>query len=301
LVAVHGQTVFHAPPASWQLVNPWPIAAAAGCPVVTDLRGADLAAGGQGAPITPVADWILFRDRRVGPEAGQTRAIAHLRRFRNITLPPGGAASDGQEAIRARDLCACNHILDAAAQLALGAPFDADGAAAARGAPDPEATAALQALLDAQSRAGRSLGSADELRAKLQQCLGIEQAAPAAARTRGAGLKPAVERLPKHISPEGALATATTAVATTIATALNELTPAPDAILVAGGSVRNRALMTALAARCRAPVATTADFGIDPQYRESVAMAILGCLAADGAPVALPHVTGATRPILSQG
>jgi anhydro-N-acetylmuramic acid kinase len=297
LVAAHGQTVFHDPPASWQLVNPWPIAVAAGCPVVTDLRGADLAAGGQGAPITPIADWILFR------HLAQTRAIVNLGGFCNITLLPAGA---GPEAIRGRDLCACNHVLDAAAQLAFGAPFDADGAAAARGTPDPEVTAALRAMLEVQSRAGRSLGSADELRAELRRCLGFDQAAPATAGTSGAGLRPAGDRLrhPSAISaltPEDTLATATTAVATTIATAVNELDPAPGAILLAGGSVRNRALMTALAARCRAPITTTADFGIDPQYREAAAMAILGCLAADGAPVALPHATGARRPILWQG
>ena len=56
LIAVHGQTIFHRPPVSWQLINPAPIAARFKCPVVFDLRQADLAAGGQGAPITPVAD-----------------------------------------------------------------------------------------------------------------------------------------------------------------------------------------------------------------------------------------------------
>src|SRR5690349_11659226 len=51
LICVHGQTVFHQPPLSWQLMQPAPIAQAVGCPVVYDLRQADLAAGGQGAPI----------------------------------------------------------------------------------------------------------------------------------------------------------------------------------------------------------------------------------------------------------
>ncbi len=61
LIAVHGQTVFHRPPFSWQLIDPTPIARRFGCPVVSDLRQADLAAGGEGAPITPLADWVLFR------------------------------------------------------------------------------------------------------------------------------------------------------------------------------------------------------------------------------------------------
>src|SRR5262245_9739095 len=55
LIAIHGQTVFHAPPISWQLFNPAPIANAFDTPVVFDLRAADLAGGGQGAPITPLS------------------------------------------------------------------------------------------------------------------------------------------------------------------------------------------------------------------------------------------------------
>src|SRR5690606_34298498 len=120
LVAVHGQTVHHEPPVSWQLVNPWPIAQYADCPVVTDLRGADLAAGGQGAPITPIADWLLFRDRREGAGGRQTRVVVNLGGFCNITLLPGrspptggqGGATlrarplPGVEQIQARDVCA---------------------------------------------------------------------------------------------------------------------------------------------------------------------------------------------------
>ena len=72
LVAVHGQTIVHRPPVSWQLVNPAPVAARLACPVVFDLRQADLAAGGQGAPITPIADWVIFR------APGVRRAIVNL-------------------------------------------------------------------------------------------------------------------------------------------------------------------------------------------------------------------------------
>jgi anhydro-N-acetylmuramic acid kinase len=82
LICVHGQTVFHQPPISWQLINPAPIAARFACPVVSDLRQADLAAGGQGAPLTPIADWVLFRDPR------KARAIANLGGFCNATILP---------------------------------------------------------------------------------------------------------------------------------------------------------------------------------------------------------------------
>src|SRR2546421_3561756 len=60
-VAAHGQTLFHHPPDSIQWLDPSLLAAEVGCAVVSDFRRADLAAGGQGAPLVPFADYILFR------------------------------------------------------------------------------------------------------------------------------------------------------------------------------------------------------------------------------------------------
>ena len=80
LIAVHGQTVHHAPPESWQMIDPFPLAHRFNARIVTDLRGLDRAAGGQGAPITPLSDWILYRH----PHA---RAIVNLG---EATPVPGG-------------------------------------------------------------------------------------------------------------------------------------------------------------------------------------------------------------------
>ena len=79
-VTAHGQTIWHAPDErlSWQLLDPWPIVRRLGVPVCHDLRQADLIAGGQGAPITPVADAILYRD------AG-TATIVNLGGICNVT------------------------------------------------------------------------------------------------------------------------------------------------------------------------------------------------------------------------
>ena len=91
LIAAHGQTVFHDPPRSWQLINAAPIAKL-GCPVVFDLRAADLAAGGQGAPITPLADFVFFRDESRGV------AVVNLGGFCNVTVIPeraGRSLEDG--------------------------------------------------------------------------------------------------------------------------------------------------------------------------------------------------------------
>jgi anhydro-N-acetylmuramic acid kinase len=130
LIAVHGQTIFHQPPISWQLINPAPIAARFDCPVVFDLRQADLAAGGQGAPITPIADWIMFRHE------SNRRAIVNLGGFCNITILPSAVARPSRscdesaqplEDIHGFDLCACNHLLDAIAKRTLNAPYDDGG------------------------------------------------------------------------------------------------------------------------------------------------------------------------------
>ena len=127
LVAVHGQTVIHAPPVSWQLFQAAPLAQALGVDVIHDLRAADLARGGQGAPITPLADWILFR------AAQTTRVVVNLGGFCNLTvLPAGGDTS----AVRGQDVCACNQVLDHLARRAFATTYDAGGQRALTGRPD---------------------------------------------------------------------------------------------------------------------------------------------------------------------
>jgi len=208
LVVLHGQTVFHDPPRSWQLINPWAVAARIGCPVVFDLRGADLAAGGQGAPITPLADWVLFRDG-VAP-----RAIVNLGGFCNITLIP---ASARPEDVRGFDVCVCNRLLDHGARRVLGRPYDEDGRTAGSGTIHREALDDLCAQLIAQGQAHRSLGSGDDATEWL-------------------------DRWGERLSPADLLGTAAAA----IGAAVRELLPGGWEVYLAGGGVRNRALTRAL-------------------------------------------------------
>jgi 1,6-anhydro-N-acetylmuramate kinase len=255
LVAIHGQTVFHAPPASWQLLNPWPVAQRLACPVISDLRGADLAARGQGAPITPLADWIIFRHER-------PTAVVNLGGFCNVTWLP--AASAGHARIAGADICPCNHVLDAAARKALGRAYDADGAGACGGTPDPGATRELVSLLDRAASAGRSLGTGDESTGWVD-----------------------ASRLPPH----QLLATVCTAIGSRIAMAAAR--HACTRIVLAGGGSRNRALVAAIraAAGVREVIASSA-LGVPVEARESMEMAVLGLLALDRVPITLPAVTG---------
>lgn len=260
IVALHGQTVFHAPPVSWQMINPWPVARALACPVVYDLRAADLTAGGQGAPITPLADWILFRDRA----EREPRVVVNLGGFCNVTLLPAGA---GPEGVRGRDVCACNQVLDAVARRALGSAYDENGAAASRGRPDERAAGELSAALGAQSASGRSLGSGDELMAW-------------------------IEAHATRIAPADLAASAAAAIGAIIGKAV----AGQGRVVLAGGGVHNRALVGAIERACPAPVAMTDQFGVPAGHREAACMAVLGALSADGVSITLPGATGVPAP-----
>ena len=262
LVAIHGQTVFHAPPRSWQLFQPAPVAHGLGVTVVHDLRAGDLAADGQGAPITPLADWIALRD------AHEKRVVVNLGGFCNLTVLP---AEGGPEAIAGRDVCACNQVLDHLARALLGRAYDVDGEVAASAAPDAGAVAELVAGLRRQVAARRSLGTGDEL-AALVDALGA--------------------RLPAAV----VAASACRAIAETIAAVAAE-GGAPHRVLLAGGGLRNRALRADLVSACApAIVAPSDDLGVPAAYREAFAMAVLGALAQDRVAITLPQVTGVRGP-----
>ena len=261
LVVMHGQTIFHAPPLSWQLASPAVVAAALGCDVMADLRAADLAEGGQGAPITPLADWLLMRDRAATP---RTRAIINLGGFCNATILPAGAPP---ESIAGFDVCLCNQLIDHACASRTGQPFDEGGAHALRGRADAEIASRIAHHLASQHGAGRSLGSADE-------CIGLAD-------------------LTAGLGPEDALATIADAIARAIAQVMGA--HAAAGWFAAGGGTRNAALMRALAHHASAQGATldtTDALGIATQAREAIAMAALGAAAHDGVCITLGTVTG---------
>lgn len=270
LVAVHGQTVFHAPPSSWQMVNPWPVAERLGCAVVSDLRGADLARGGQGAPITPIADWVMFRS------AHERRAVVNLGGFCNITLlgRDAGLESGGPE-VGGRDVCACNHLLDGAARAGLGLDFDPSGENALRGRADPTASDELAALLSAQSGAKRSLGTGDESRAW-------------------------IEKWAKALGGEDLVASAVDALGRVIAGAATKGTTAGGEpvgrVILAGGGAMNRALVAAISRGCEGVVQTSEALGVGVSLREAAQMAVLGALSRDGVAITLTGVTGVRAP-----
>jgi anhydro-N-acetylmuramic acid kinase len=258
-VCVHGQTAFHKPPTSWQLFNPWPMGEAlGGVPIVYDLRGADLAAGGQGAPITPLADWVLFRDPRMSV------SIVNLGGFCNVTRLPAGCTS---EHVEASDVCACNLLLDEVARRVLRAPYDAGGQAALAGEPHADAVEDLEGILAAQSGSRRSLGTGDEVFEWLS-------------------------RWRAHVSVNDLAASACEGIGQVIARAL-----APDGrALLAGGGVHNRALVAAIGGWASISVEPLDTASVPGAYREAAEFAVLGALCQDGVAITLPAVTGVRNP-----
>lgn len=257
LVAVHGQTIFHAPPVTWQLLTPSLIAFALAAPVVFDLRAADIATGGEGAPITPLADWVLLRAR-------ESRAVVNLGGFCNVTMLP---EDDDAAKLKGRDVCACNHLLDAVARVMLRQPYDEDGRHALEGAVHDEALEDLDGILRSELGGRRSLGTGDE-------CAEW------------------VSRWRTRVSPQDLAATACEGVGQEIAEAVQGV----ERILLAGGGMKNKGLTKAITSCCSTRVEPTDAHGVPATYREAACMAVLGALCQDRVPISLPAVTGVREP-----
>lgn len=266
LIAVHGQTVFHEPPISWQLINPWPLVKRFQVPVVFDLRASDLAAGGEGAPITPLADFLFFK-------ASENRAIANLGGFSNITLLP--AINEGNPApfdhsirqIQGRDVCACNQVLDHLARTLFQTSYDENGKNALKGALQPQPFQSLVELLATQAVGKRSLGTGDEL----------------------------IEWVAQFRNDYAAADLARSACAAIAQTIVGNLSNAKRLIL-AGGGVLNLALAEEITQRASIPVDMSDRFGVPAEGREAFAIAVLGALCEDREPITLSQVTGVTHP-----
>lgn len=272
LIVLHGQTVAHAPPLSWQLCDPFRVAHHFATRTVYDLRAADLAAGGHGAPLVPFADWVLFR-------AAAPRTILNLGGFANATFLPGDCDDPhhATELIRGGDLCACCQWLDAVARRVLHEPFDRGGASAARGranAAIAEHTATALAP-DADSAHQGSLGT----RAETALANTLEHFVEAA---RAEGL-----------TPEDHMATATEVVGQAIARSLARTAgnAARSDLIVAGGGAENVSLLAAIARSTGCRVRISAECGVAPAAREAAAWAILGA-CRDACRITIPAVTG---------
>ena len=281
LVGSHGQTIRHLPEpadcageavrATWQVGDPSTLAQHLDTVVVGNFRAADVARGGQGAPLVPYFDYVTFTD----PE--ETRALLNLGGIANITLLPAGR---DREAVRAFDTGPANMVIDALAERLFDVPYDPDGRHAAAGTPDHDFLAELLEDDFFQQPPPKSTGREDFGPDFVDGIIGEARA--------------------RDLSPDDTMATATLLTAASVykAYAQHLRTEAPiDALIASGGGTHNDALMHMLAeAFAPIPVRTASDYGIDPDAKEALCFAVLAHETVNGVPTNLPAVTGADRP-----
>ncbi|HEY7873130.1 MAG TPA: anhydro-N-acetylmuramic acid kinase [Rudaea sp.] len=258
----HGQTVCHRPsgphPFTLQLGDPNVIAERTGIVTVADFRRADVAAGGQGAPLLPALHASVFADNAI------PRAILNLGGIANLTLLVPG------KPVLGFDTGPANCLMDAWSQQLRGMPRDEGGGWARSGRVD---AALLQRLMDdpyfalpPPKSTGREVFNLDWLDA----------------------------RLPGNLAPEDVQATLLQLSARSIAIALRDNAPEICEVYACGGGVHNAALMDALRAELPGmKLETTAALGLDPDFVEAVGFAWLARARLENVPGNLPSVTGA--------
>jgi anhydro-N-acetylmuramic acid kinase len=287
LIGCHGQTLYHQARASayvgrsfgctWQLGEPAAIAAALGVPVVSNFRPADMFAGGQGAPLVPLLDYVLFAD------AGRGRVLQNIGGIANLTGIPASAPPAG---LIAFDTGPGNMVIDALAQWLFNQPFDRDGAHAARGT-------VIQSALTYALR--NPYFRIEPPRSAGREQFGQEYAEKFLAMCR-----------PRSEKPEDALATATALTAETITQGYEQfvhpkMKGRPVDYIVSGGGARNSTLMGVLAQKlnplgCR--LSASADFGLPVEAKEAAAFALLAWQTWHHQPGNIPAATGATGPVI---
>jgi anhydro-N-acetylmuramic acid kinase len=270
-VAAHGQTLYHDPPDTIQWIDPALLAAKVGCQVISDFRRADCAAGGQGAPLVPFADYILFRD------AANYRVLLNIGGIANFTVILPNAAIDQ---LLAFDCGPGNCISDwlCRAFEPQGPGFDADGARASRGR-------VVQEIAD------RFLSDP------------YFAAAPPKSTDGPAMIAAFQGALAGHeYSMNDLLATAAFVTGQTIATAVAAQVPEGQAfdLIASGGGTRNKAIMGSLASAFspKPRIRTTSEFGVPSDAKEAIAFALLGAATLDGVPANVPSCTGARRAVV---
>lgn len=281
LVGCHGQTIYHQGEAApylgkkitctWQTGEGSVVASRLGVPVVSDFRPADMAAGGQGAPLVPFLDYAIFRDKHMG------RIVQNIGGIANLTAI---AAGSKPEDVMAFDTGPGNMVIDQLMQTLFHQPYDRNGAIARSGTViEPVLEQALRApyfKLKPPRTAGREEFGSEYAQAFLRKC--------------GRAAKPDI------------IATATALTARSIAGAIERFVqPAGKyrQCIVSGGGAKNETLMKMLAeeiAKLGLRLRYSDDYGVASQAKEAVAFALLAYQTWHRQPGNVPSATGAEKP-----
>ena len=272
-VASHGHTVWHEPPfGTWQFGAPAVIAERTGLPVIADFRTRDVAAGGQGAPLVPIADARLFADDT------KWRVLQNIGGIGNLTVvPPSGAL----EGVRAFDTGPGVCVIDGVTRLLRPElPYDVNGALAAKGTPIEQVIEQLLTdpwlAAEPPKSTGREKYTASYIESFVARCRAARPMCTA----------------------EDIVCTATWFTARTIGLALDRFVPQPlGDVLLSGGGARNPVLREAIAMTLAPRHVRAFDrVFFDGDAKEAVAFAFLGWLHLHGRAGNVPSATGARGP-----
>jgi len=290
LATMHGQTLYHQAVAAKflgvpirctsQIGEPAVLAESLRIPVISDFRPADLAAGGQGAPLVSMLDFCLFR------HATKSRVLLNLGGIANVTALPAGCASSD---VLAFDTGPASILIDLLMQQLYNRRFDKNGVVAASGQ-------IIQPVLD-------RLLTTPYFSTPVPKSCGREEFGPAFAHQLLA--------LCKQAPKQDVIATATALTAATVLDAyrcfcwphLGQYAPLARAteLIAAGGGTKNLTLMRMLAegfAQLGVKVSTTASAGLPVEAKEAAAFALMGWLTWHGLPGNIPSATGASRSVI---
>jgi len=283
LIGSHGQTIYHQPcgksygggeiHSTLQIGEPSVIAECTGVTTVADFRPRDMAAGGQGAPLVPYADYILFKHKRL------TRAVQNIGGIANVTFLPGGCMQDD---IIAFDTGPGNMVIDGMIRIISGGgkSYDAGGKMALRGAVDKRLLDELLRHPFFRRRPPKSTGR-EEFGADFTERI-----------YRRAGKR--------SLSDADIVATVTALTARSIARAYRRFLPVmPDELILCGGGSHNRTLVEMLHDELpEVKMLSTDDFGISVDAKEAISFAILAWATVKGMTNNVPAATGAERAVI---
>lgn len=266
-VAIHGQTLWHEPPTStWQAASGPALSALLRMPVVHDFRSADIALGGQGAPLVPIFDYAFL--------GGTINRVAlNIGGMANITIIPKHCT---ENQVHAFDTGPGNVLINAVCRLSYGKQFDSGGQIARAGAIIPHALEMLQQHPYFELAPPKSTGR----------------------ETFGDAMADELWRRYAHPSApsEDLVATLTELTAWSIARHTIQYMPDCEEVIVSGGGAMNTYLLERIGFYLPSvAITTSATYGIDIQAKEAMAFAYLGYRTLHQLHGNIPSVTGASR------
>jgi anhydro-N-acetylmuramic acid kinase len=309
LIGSHGQTFWHEPPmngepgSTLQLGESAVIAEMTGVPIVNNFRTRDMAAGGQGAPLVSLADWLLLSHptkiraaQNIGGIANVTflppiggnikpRRALHLPRVQvpgRMQRKEKGSRSGSNNNVIAFDTGPGNMLIDEAARLATDGEwnYDHDGILAAQGNVNESLLADWLAEPYFQQKPPRTTG---------RELFGTQRAAEYWS-----------QAIQRKLSPNEIVATLTALTARSIEHAYRIFLPTfPDEVIVSGGGARNPTLMAMITERLSpARLTTSEEYGLAIEAKEAVAFAVLAYETWHKRPGNIPTATGASRAVI---